>query len=139
MKRKLIFPTTVITTTVFLMVGLMAGCSSEDTSLMTTSQTGSDDYELMDLDQEFGGLTATDEEVAFGDEVLKAMLLAEDQEEVDDPTATDPLVLQMEERSRNMHRYPEGERPRFTRRTLHPCGLVFRDGPSLTGRRRRGG
>ena len=66
------------------------------------------------MDQAYGGLTATDEEVAFGDEALKAMMLAEDQEAVIDPLADDPVVLEMEERSRHRERYGEGERPRFT-------------------------
>jgi hypothetical protein len=114
MKRELIIRTTTITATVLLMIGLMAGCSSDETSLTTTSQTGFDDYELMDMDQAYGGLTATDEEVAFGDEALKAMLLAEEQEAVTDPLADSPLVLEMEERSRHRERYEDGERPKFT-------------------------
>jgi hypothetical protein len=114
MNRKWNLNTTIITAAVFMMIGLMAGCSSDDSGLMTTSQTGRDDYEHMDLDQAYGGLTATDEEEAFGDEALKTLMLAEDQETVDDPLRDDPVVREMEERSRNMNQYEEGERPRFT-------------------------
>ncbi len=93
---------------------LLTGCGSQDNDLTAAATDGLDNYDEMDFNDPDGGLTTTDEEVAFGDEALKAMLLAEDQEAVDDPTANDPLVLEMEERSRNMHRYHEGERPRFT-------------------------
>lgn len=114
MNGKKSFLTTIITATVLVMAGLMAGCSSDETSLTAASQTGVDDFEQMDLNQEYGGLTASDEEIAFGDEVLKAMLLAEDQDVVDDPLANDPIVLDMEERSRHRNQYGEGERPKFT-------------------------
>ena len=97
-----------------LALGLLGGCSNEDSDLTAASQTGGDDFELLDLGDTYGGLTATDEEVAFGDEGLKALLLAEDQEVVDDPMSNDPMVREMEERSRNMERYEDGERPRFT-------------------------
>ncbi len=97
-----------------LALGLLAGCSNEDSNLTVAAQTGGDDFEQLDLGDSYGGLTATDEEVAFGDEGLKAMMLAEDQEVVDDPMSDDPMVREMEERSRNMHHYEDGERPRFT-------------------------
>lgn len=93
---------------------LLAGCGSDDSNLTAASLTGGDDFEQWDLGDTYGGLTATDEEVAFGDEGMKAMLLAEDQEVVADPMADDPMVREMEERSRNMERYEDGERPRFT-------------------------
>ncbi|MEN8005961.1 MAG: hypothetical protein ABFS42_03060 [Candidatus Krumholzibacteriota bacterium] len=99
---------------VLLALYLLAGCSNEDSELTAANLTGGDDYEQLDLGDPYGGLTASDEEVAFGDEGLKAMLLAEEQEVVDDPTADNPLVREMEERSRNMERYTDGERPRFT-------------------------
>jgi hypothetical protein len=103
-----------IATTILLTAGLLAGCSNDETSLTTTTGSGLDDFEQLDLDQTYGGLTATDEDVAFGDEALKAMMLAEDQEVVIDPLADDPVVLEMEERARHRERYEEGERPQFT-------------------------
>jgi hypothetical protein len=97
-----------------LSLGLLAGCSGDESDLTTASLTGADDYSQFDFSQTYGGLTDTDEEEAFGDEALKAMMLAEEQEVVDDPMAMDPVVLEMEERSRHMERHEEGERPRFT-------------------------
>lgn len=97
-----------------LITGLLAGCSNDETDLTTASLTASDDFEYLDFNDPNGGLTATDEDVAFGDEGLKAMLLAEDQEAVDDPFADDPLVREMEGRSRHRHELAERERPHFT-------------------------
>ena len=114
MLGKLSFAKAIIATTILLTAGLLAGCSSDETSLVTTSGTGLDNYDQLDMDQTYGGLTDTDEEVAFGDEALKAMMLAEDQEIVIDPLADDPVVLEMEERARHRERYGEGELPRFT-------------------------
>jgi hypothetical protein len=97
-----------------LMVGLLAGCSSDDTDPTAASQTGFDNYEQMDLSQTYGGLTETDEEEAFGDEALKAMMLAEEQDVVDDPLAMDPLVLELEELGRQPSDGDLRERPKFT-------------------------
>lgn len=94
-------------------LGLLAGCSSEDSNLTATTAAG-DNFDQMDFSRTYGGLTATDEYVAFGDEGLKAMLLAEDQEAVDDPLATDPEVLEMEEQSRNQERRQHRKLPDFT-------------------------
>ena len=71
-------------------LGLLAGCSGDESDLTTASLTGADDFSRFDFSQTYGGLTATDEEEAFGDESLKAMLLAEEQDIVDDPLAMDP-------------------------------------------------
>jgi len=74
---------------------LAVGCSDESTAPVETAAT--DDYETMDFSLPYGGLTATDEEEAFGDAALKMELLTEDAEEIDDPMADDPEVLAMEE------------------------------------------
>lgn len=97
-----------------LAMGLLTGCGNDEPDVTTASLNGFDDFDQMDFNDPDGGLTATDEDVAFGDEALKAMLLADDQDSVDDPLADDPMVREMEERSRHRERYAEGERPRFT-------------------------
>ncbi len=114
MQNKSSFLTAIIATTFLLAAGMLVGCSSDETSLTTTSGSGLDDFDQLDLNQSYGGLTATDEEVAFGDEALKALMLAEEQEVVMDPLADDPVVLEMEERSRHRERYEIAQRPRFT-------------------------
>lgn len=110
MKRHITF----IAVGALLTLGLMAGCSSDESDLTTAPLAAADDYSNLDFSQTYGGLTATDEDEAFGDEALKLLMLAEEQDMVDDPLATDPVVLEMEERSRHMDRYEEGELPKFT-------------------------
>jgi hypothetical protein len=97
-----------------LTAGLLVGCSGDEPGVTATPGSGLDDYEQLDFNLAYGGLTATDEDVAFGDDVLKAMMLAEDQDVVDDPLADDPVVLEMQERARNRERYEVHERPEFT-------------------------
>ncbi len=106
--------TTILTAMTLLMLGLLAGCSSDETNLTAASLTGSDDYEQMDLSQTYGGLTSTDEEEAFGDEALKALMLAEEQDVVEDPLAMDPMVLALEEMGRQPSDGDLRERPKFT-------------------------
>lgn len=110
MKRNIIF----LVAGALLTLGLLAGCSSDESELTTAPLTATDDYSQLDFSQPYGGLTATDEDEAFADEALKALMLAEEQDLVDDPLAADPRVLEMEERSRHMDRYEEGDRPKFT-------------------------
>jgi hypothetical protein len=75
---------------------LMVGCSSTDETLTATSDVASDDYEAMDLDQEYGGLTFTDEEEAFGDDYF-TLADAEDLDAVsEDPVQYDLDVLDYE-------------------------------------------
>lgn len=69
---------------------LSAGCSGEAADPLSGNDTAADDYAAMDFSQPCGGLTATDEDVAFGDESLQMMMLAEDEELVDDPVAAAP-------------------------------------------------
>jgi len=93
---------------------LMIGCSNDADSPLAADPSGGDDYESLDFNDPHGGLTASDEEEAFGDPSLKAMLLAEDGEIVDDPLALDPEVLALEEAGRRTGGMHERHRPRFT-------------------------
>ena len=69
-----------------VLTSLMTGCS-EDTTAPADTPAAGDDYSQLDFALPYGGLTASDEEVAFGDEALLAMSLAEEGEEVADPVA----------------------------------------------------
>ena len=79
MKRNIIF----LVAGALLTLGLLAGCSSDESDLTTAPLTATDDYSQLDFSQPYGGLTATDEDEAFADEALKALarvaLLAQEQ------------------------------------------------------------
>lgn len=76
----------------------LAGCESDEKGTFTgSSQVGVDDFDKLDFNIDFGGLTATDEEEAFGDAFLLALAAAEADEESDDPLLRDPEVLQLEQ------------------------------------------
>lgn len=92
---------------------LLAGCSGDDSAL-APGTTAADDFAALDFNAPFGGLTETDEAIAFDDAGLKAMLLMEEGDELEDPIARDPLVLEMEERSRHRDRHRDGELADFT-------------------------
>jgi len=98
-----------------LVLGLaLAGCASEENGTITGSpQVGVDDYDHMDFNTDFGGLTATDEEEAFGDGFLLSLLAAEVDEEADDPLLLDPEVLQLEQMA-SQPAQPDHRLPRFT-------------------------
>lgn len=93
---------------------LMTGCSTDDATPTSAGLSGSDDYAQIDFNQEFGGLTATDENAAFSDPTLEAMLLAEEGAAVDDPLADDPAVRALEDLNRRAATLPDSVRPRFT-------------------------
>ena len=95
------------------LLGLLAGCSSDDVA-SAPGVTASDNYELLDFNDPYGGLSETDEAVAFDDEGLKALLALEEEDDIEDPVARDPFVLRMEERSRHRERLAPEERPSFT-------------------------
>lgn len=73
----------------------LAGCGTDQPTTTTTDGTP-DDYTALDLDAEFGGLTATDEAAAFGDIALEQAATAEADEVADDPLASDPQVAEFE-------------------------------------------
>lgn len=91
-----------------------AGCSDDDTGPVTAQDLGADQYDTMDLALEYGGLTVSDEEAAFDDEGLKALLLAEDDELVADPLAEDPTLLALEAMGDEPADPTDPTRPRFT-------------------------
>ncbi len=73
----------------------LAGCGADQATTTATDGT-TDDYAALDLDAEFGGLTATDEAAAFGDIALEQAVMAEMDEVAADPLAADPQVAQLE-------------------------------------------
>jgi len=96
-----------------VLTSLMTGCS-EDTTAPAEPQTAGDDYSQFDFALPYGGLTASDEEVAFGDEALLAMSLAEEGEEVADPVADDPMVRDLERQGQSRYDPNDPNRPHFT-------------------------
>lgn len=78
-----------------LAVGL-AGCGN-DGDPTGTNDVGVDDYDAMDMNEAYGGLTATDEQPAFGDAEVE-QIAAEDRDAAsDDPLQTDPEVAAYED------------------------------------------
>ena len=71
-------------------LGLLAGCSGDAAAPTAAAPVGGDDYDALDLNDPWGGLTVSDEDEAFGDESLQAELLAEEGQSVADPLAADP-------------------------------------------------
>lgn len=96
-----------------LMLGLLAGCSQDEDGVVAAGASA-DDFTYLDLNETYGGLSATDEEEAFGDEALKAMMLTEDGQEIQDPLADDPEVQRLQEMGRHTDLYRDGARPKFT-------------------------
>ena len=86
----------------------LVGCSEDDSTPTQASQRGSDDYTKMDLDEDFGGLTATDEEEAFGDDVLLLAALADEGDQYEDELLADP---EFQERERAAYQYRDPNRP----------------------------
>jgi hypothetical protein len=74
------------------LLALLAGCSQDD----ITTDVANDDYEAMDLEQAYGGLTMTDEQPAFGDPYLIAEDARDEGDAFRDPLADDPAVREME-------------------------------------------
>jgi hypothetical protein len=94
---------------------LAAGCGNDDAGPVGASDlTGSDDYTAFDFSSEYGGLTVTDEPVAFDDPELAKLLAEEEAEEVPDPWAADPELARLEELARTAETLPDSLRPRFT-------------------------
>jgi hypothetical protein len=99
-----------------LLLGLglaAAGCSDSESVVTGTGQPGSDDYEKMDMSEPHGGLTATDELEAFGDDELLLAAAADEGMEVDDPMAADPTVQRWRRLGEDATA-TAAERPRFT-------------------------
>ena len=96
-----------------MVTGLLAGCSDEATTPVS-STTGTDNYAQIDFSLPYGGLTASDEAEAFGDESLLAMTLSEEGENVADPLSDDPMVREMEREGRRAFDPRDPVRPHFT-------------------------
>ena len=82
-------PRNLVVPALFALLAL-AGCGDDDGPGVVTT----DDYDAIDLDQAYGGLTMTDEQPAFDDPYL----IADDGEAADDPLADDPAIHEMERR-----------------------------------------
>lgn len=106
-------PTQILMILIMLAV-VFAGCSEDSDNPAETSLTGTDDYSGMDFTQPYGGLTVSDENEAFDDETLQAMVYAEDGEEYNDATADDPEVQQLEDQGTRPGDPNDPTRPRFT-------------------------
>ncbi len=77
-----------------LLALLAAGCSQDD----SPGDIAVDDYDAMDLEQAYGGLTMTDEQPAFDDPYLIAEDAQDEGDAFADPVADDPEVREMERR-----------------------------------------
>jgi hypothetical protein len=86
---------------------VFAGCS-DDINSPSTDQTATDDYTAIDLEDPTGGLTASDEEVAFGDPFLLQEDAREDEELYDDALMQQDRIRKMVAECDSM---PDGERP----------------------------
>lgn len=116
-------------TSLLLIAALLAvGCSDDSSTPADT--TGTDDYSSLDFSDPYGGLTATDEEAAFGDASLQLELMTEDAEIVDDPMAEDSEVLAIEAEGEDDSLDP-ADRPVFTYVVLQ-WGMVHGPDDSLS-------
>jgi len=91
-------------------LALLVGCSQDD----NPSDIAADDYDAIDLDQAYGGLTMTDEQPAFDDPYLIAEDAQDEGDAFDDPLANDPEVREMERRGHGQGQGEGTARPRFT-------------------------
>ncbi len=78
----------------------LAGCSSTE-DLTSTTEVAVDEYESMDMDKSYGGLTFTDESADFEDAELMAMASEDVDAESDDPLQDDTEVAGYEARVLN--------------------------------------
>ncbi len=104
--------------TLTLALGLayaLTGCDGDSGNRLTGGdQVGVDNYDELDFNLEYGGLTATDEPGAFDDPFLMAMVAEEENEVSDDPLLLDPEVLAMEAMANEPELPDDPPRPRFT-------------------------
>ncbi|MBU8870613.1 MAG: hypothetical protein KOO60_07105 [Gemmatimonadales bacterium] len=90
-------PRVILMVALLLLGGTLIGCSDEAVDPLAADPLADnspsvDNYDLMDFSLPYGGLTTSDEAEAFGDGSLQLMMLAEDEELVDDPLADDPAI-----------------------------------------------
>lgn len=89
------------------------GCS-RDGGPAAGGSVAADTYDTIDLSKDFGGLTATAEEPAFGDPGLEAALAAEDREAVDDPLLMTAEFQRLDRGGRERPDLPDSLRPGLT-------------------------
>ncbi len=103
---------------VWVLISLLlaaAGCSDDqDNTINESPGTAVDDYENIDLSQTYGGLTATDEDDAFGQADLILEAAADDQDNFADTWAEDEDVLEYEDRAQRPDTPGGPARARFT-------------------------
>jgi hypothetical protein len=90
------------------------GCGSDEPTSPGAASPPGDDFQAMDFDAPFGGLTATDEAVAFGDRDLLAAEIEIAGEVYLDPLADDPLVRELLAAGEGPGDPGDPLRPRFT-------------------------
>ncbi len=74
----------------------LAGCG-DDQGATVPAVAAVDDYDAMDLDKAYGGLTYTDEAPAFDDDYYATMSLEDQESASDDPLQDDAEVLELED------------------------------------------
>jgi hypothetical protein len=79
-----------------LMTCLLAGCGGERDAT-APAVAAADDFDAMDLDQAYGGLTFTDEAPAFGDPYDEAMAIEDQASASEDPLQDDAEVRDLED------------------------------------------
>lgn len=107
-------PTTplLIAATWLALLGL-GGCGDSDKAT-TAGTTGTDDYSTIDLDQPYGGLSASDEQPAFGDPYLVSLDGRDGQELYSDELRNDADVRGYEQMGSQPGDPNDPARPRFT-------------------------
>ena len=87
----------------------LVGCSDDVNSPSSDPVVGSDDFDAIDLNDPTGGLTDSDEEIAFGDAFLMQEAAREDEESHDDALLQQERFRKMAAECDSMP--PDGERP----------------------------
>ena len=92
---------------------LAAGCGRDDNPAAGGS-TATDQFAQIDLDKDFGGLTATAEDPAFADPGMEAALAADAGEACPDPLLMSPEFQQLDRAGREHPDLPDSLRPGLT-------------------------
>ncbi len=121
---------TILTVILILAAVVLNGCSDETTSPSSQALTAGDNYEALDFTQPNGGLTVSDEDIAFGDKALADILYNEDCDQSDDPMLSDPEVMTLDAMAEDPADSNDLARPRFTFVRLE-WGMIHGPGDSL--------
>ena len=97
-----------------LLLLALAGCSDDETSPTASEPIAVDDYQTMDFDAPYGGLTKSDEEPAFGDPYLEQETALMDGEAFEDELADDPDVRRYMRMGEQPGEPSDPRRPHFT-------------------------